>query len=232
MVVPDSTPALTAQAKGKGVAKEKEVDGEPESIRSKRAGGAGTSVDSTGLGLNGGGILISRPLSEQIPRTNTAPPAPARMTNEYPAWAMSDKIQAVRIPVDFKSGNVKIGDPIVDHEAAASMSPINHERARPIPVEPIATKRMSTGDHRMLPRQLAEDIQQFQVSDFARRYFSTHKTGLIFRRRVPVEQLMVWQKVRFSHLNSFAPVLILFMDSNPSHHPFSSSTARSTKMRS
>lgn len=50
-------------------------------------------------------------------------------------------------------------------------------------------------DHRMLPRPLADDILQFQVSDFAKRYFSTHKTGLIFRRRVPVEQLMVWQKV-------------------------------------
>lgn len=209
MAVADSTPALSAQAKGKGVSKEKEANGELESTRSKRTGGAGTSVDSTGLGLNGGGILISRPLSEQIPRmkSDTAPPAPARMTNEYPAWALPDNIQPIRLPVDFKGGNVKIGEPIIDSEAAASMSPINYERARPIPVEPMATKRLSTGDHKMLPRRLAEDIQQFQVSDFARRYFSTHKTGLIFRRRVPVEQLMVWQKVcRFQllYLNSFS----------------------------
>ena len=47
----------------------------------------------------------------------------------------------------------------------------------------------------MLPRGLVEDIQQFQVEDFAKRYFSTHRAGFLFRRRIPVEQLMTWQKV-------------------------------------
>jgi len=47
----------------------------------------------------------------------------------------------------------------------------------------------------MLPRGLVEDIQQFQVEDFAKRYFSTHRVGFLFRRRIPVEQLMTWQKV-------------------------------------
>lgn len=92
---------------------------------------------------------------------------------------------------------------------------------KPVMVEPttMLTKRVSTGycpplpsrickrfsfnlcpsivrDHRTLPRDLAEDIQQFGVSEFAKRYFSRHRTGLIFKRRVPVEELMVWQKVR------------------------------------
>jgi Rho GTPase-activating protein 39 len=62
------------------------------------------------------------------------------------------------------------------------------------------TKRLSTGEHRTLPKQLAEEIQKFQVADFAKRYFTTHRTGLIFRRKVPVEQLMSFQKV--SHANS------------------------------
>lgn len=61
----------------------------------------------------------------------------------------------------------------------------------------VHTKRLSTGEHRALPRNLAEEIQKFQVADFAKRYFTTHRTGLIFRRKVPVEQLMSWQKVRF-----------------------------------
>lgn len=47
----------------------------------------------------------------------------------------------------------------------------------------------------MLPKGLVDEIQQFQVADFAKRYFSKQRTGLLFRRRVPVEQLMTWQRV-------------------------------------
>ena len=48
----------------------------------------------------------------------------------------------------------------------------------------------------ILPEDLASDIQQFVESDFAKQYFATHRTGLIFRRKVPMEQMMTWQKVR------------------------------------
>lgn len=48
----------------------------------------------------------------------------------------------------------------------------------------------------LLPDDLASDIQQFSESQYARTYFSTHRTGFIFRRTVPVEQMMTWQKVR------------------------------------
>lgn len=48
----------------------------------------------------------------------------------------------------------------------------------------------------VLPDDLASDIQQFSESQFARLYFSIHRTGFIFRRTVPVEQMMTWQKVR------------------------------------
>ncbi|KAG9092421.1 hypothetical protein FRC06_000111 [Ceratobasidium sp. 370] len=141
---------------------------------------------------NGAGILNSmstRPLSQQT------------HTHDYPMR----ELQPPRFTSELSSRELKIGDPIPDPEAAAAMSPIKNDAARPIPVEPVInTKRLSTGDHRMLPRPLAEDILQFQVSDFARRYFSTHKTGLIFRRRVPVEQLMVWQKQPLA-----SPLLIL-----------------------
>ena len=47
----------------------------------------------------------------------------------------------------------------------------------------------------ILPDDLASDIQQFSQSEFAQQYFSTHRTGFIFRRRVPVTQMMSWQKV-------------------------------------
>jgi hypothetical protein len=47
----------------------------------------------------------------------------------------------------------------------------------------------------VLPQDLASDIQLFSESDYARQYFSTHRTGFIFRRKVPLAQMMAWQKV-------------------------------------
>ena len=38
------------------------------------------------------------------------------------------------------------------------------------------------------------DIRQFATSDFARQYFATHRTGLIFKRTVPMEEMMAWQR--------------------------------------
>ncbi|KAG8762647.1 hypothetical protein FRC11_008243 [Ceratobasidium sp. 423] len=179
---------------------------------------SGTSKDSETNGL--GPPPSTRPMSEQLvrpqepidevspsrvtfdtgPRPTTDTSVDTRQTVEYAVHSLSPDVKLPRM----SARDLKIGQPIPDPEAAAAMSPINRERTRPIPVDGMVTKRLSTGDHRTLPRQLAEDIQQFQVSDFARRYFSTHKTGLIFRRRVPVEQLMVWQKPPLT-----SPLLIL-----------------------
>ena len=61
----------------------------------------------------------------------------------------------------------------------------------------------------ILPQDLAMDIQQFSESEFAKRYFSTHRTGFIFRRKVPVAQLMTWQRVGFTHC-SICPLLTAF----------------------
>ena len=47
----------------------------------------------------------------------------------------------------------------------------------------------------MLPQDLASDILQFAESDFAQQYFLTHRSGFIFKRKVPVAQIMTWQKV-------------------------------------
>lgn len=46
-----------------------------------------------------------------------------------------------------------------------------------------------------MPEDLASDILQFAESEFAQQYFSTHRTGFIFKRKVPVAQIMTWQKV-------------------------------------
>ncbi|KAG8685589.1 hypothetical protein FRC09_014658, partial [Ceratobasidium sp. 395] len=194
--------------KGKGKAKDKASDDghetEPELAQAppipapnrNPAATAATRPTAVSFEITSGqtaaaaGILnLTRPLSHQV------------YSPDYPMR----ELHPPRFTTELSSRELKIGDPIPDPEAAAAMSPIKNDAARPIPVEPVInTKRLSTGDHRMLPRPLAEDILQFQVSDFARRYFSTHKTGLIFRRRVPVEQLMVWQKPPLT-----SPLLIL-----------------------
>lgn len=61
--------------------------------------------------------------------------------------------------------------------------------------------RIQYSTYPMLPEALAHDIQHFSQSDYAKQYFSTHRTGFIFRRKVPVAQLMTWQKVSFLHKN-------------------------------
>jgi len=53
-------------------------------------------------------------------------------------------------------------------------------------------------NHPILPADLVTDIQQFAESEYARQYFSTHRTGFLFKRRVPVTQMMTWQKVNHS----------------------------------
>ncbi|KIP02863.1 hypothetical protein PHLGIDRAFT_122081 [Phlebiopsis gigantea 11061_1 CR5-6] len=103
----------------------------------------------------------------------------------------------------------EISAPVLNVEATLNMTPVRMRNARrPIlvgaasPLEEelgaFADKRrrgsMHTGAYPVLPDDLASDILQFSESAFARQYFSTHRTGFIFRRRVPVEQMMAWQK--------------------------------------
>lgn len=65
----------------------------------------------------------------------------------------------------------------------------------------------------VLPDDLASDIQQFSESQFARQYFSTHRTGFIFRRKVPLAQMMAWQKVR-NELSLLSIPLTVFVRSH------------------
>ncbi|CAJ0749620.1 14572_t:CDS:2 [Entrophospora sp. SA101] len=56
------------------------------------------------------------------------------------------------------------------------------------------TRRLSTGREVMtLPPELQNEINKFSIDGFARKYFVTHKKG-IFRRRVPVEKMLLFQK--------------------------------------
>ncbi|KAH9027308.1 hypothetical protein EDB85DRAFT_2148575 [Lactarius pseudohatsudake] len=96
----------------------------------------------------------------------------------------------------------EIGRPVLNMNATLQLSPVRARAARtpifvdapPLPVPARTVKTLSTGAHPILPQDLASDIQQFVESDFAQQYFATHRTGFIFKRKVPVDQMMVWQR--------------------------------------
>ncbi|KAF7321491.1 Rho GTPase-activating protein 39 isoform 2 [Mycena kentingensis (nom. inval.)] len=122
------------------------------------------------------------------------PPSPRR---PIPATPTGMNGRSVSAPSIARKG---ISAPIPNQAATRNMSPVkNRVAGKPILVEPriksaptglAATLTVGTGAHPILPLDLASDIQQFSESEYARRYFSTHRTGFIFRRRVPVEQMM------------------------------------------
>ncbi|KAF8482505.1 hypothetical protein DFH94DRAFT_367952 [Russula ochroleuca] len=95
-----------------------------------------------------------------------------------------------------------IGRPVLNMDATLKLSPVKARAARsPILIDPSSltgsartVKTLSTGAHPILPQDLASDIQQFVESEFAQQYFATHKTGFIFKRKVPVGQMMTWQR--------------------------------------
>ncbi|KAG5351861.1 hypothetical protein C0989_004684 [Termitomyces sp. Mn162] len=102
-------------------------------------------------------------------------------------------------------GGKGISNPIPNHAATLQMSPVkNRANGQPIPIQPHIpplSKHLMSFDsysYPVLPADLVTDIKQFSESEFARQYFSTHRTGFIFRRKVPVTQMMTWQKAPLS----------------------------------
>ncbi|KZV97168.1 hypothetical protein EXIGLDRAFT_731444 [Exidia glandulosa HHB12029] len=89
---------------------------------------------------------------------------------------------------------VVIGAPVLDPEATKRMAVGRGTEAVVVPLRDRKEKEREDAERIGFPRELAEEIQQFAGSDFARQYFAKHSTGLIFKRRVPIEKMMVWQK--------------------------------------
>ena len=40
-----------------------------------------------------------------------------------------------------------------------------------------------------------KDIGQFKMEGFAKKYFNTHKRGILFKKKVPVAEIIVFTKV-------------------------------------
>lgn len=59
---------------------------------------------------------------------------------------------------------------------------------------PAAAAPADRRESKALPSHLMHDISQFSIEGFAKKYFSTHKKGLLFKKRVPMEQMLVHSK--------------------------------------
>ncbi|CAB4376882.1 unnamed protein product [Rhizophagus irregularis] len=95
-----------------------------------------------------------------------------------------------------KARKTGISNPVVNFDAATAMKPTGNlyqDLQRKKPAYKIHTRKLSTGEVITLPPELQEDISKFRIDGFARKYFTTHKKG-IFRRKVPVEKMLLFQK--------------------------------------
>lgn len=151
-----------------------------------------------------GGDSSQRSLNHSSSRTTLSSNAHANDSQSKTSLSSPSK----RSPITF--GGKQISAPIINHAATAEMSPVkNRATGKPIPVQPRMYAAggmiaLSNGTYPVLPQDLASDIQQFSESEFAKQYFSTHRIGFIFRRKIPVNQLMSWQKNPLT-----APLLVL-----------------------
>ncbi|KAJ3097429.1 hypothetical protein HDU97_004877 [Phlyctochytrium planicorne] len=95
-----------------------------------------------------------------------------------------------------------ISTPVNNPEAAASMNPlslINRSFSQPFTSKNQAASNANLASlpkvkqEYILPDDLKRHINQFRIDGFAKKYFAEHRKG-IFRRKVPVEKMLVFQK--------------------------------------
>ncbi|KAF7730954.1 hypothetical protein EC973_001000 [Apophysomyces ossiformis] len=102
--------------------------------------------------------------------------------------------------------SVAVSAPINNPEAAISMHPLHHQSGDEIIPPPAPAYQKPA-----LPAGLRQDINQFAIDGFAKKYFSTHKRGL-FRRRVPMTEMLQWTKVDDLQESLKQPLIMLNKD--------------------
>ncbi|KAH9830765.1 uncharacterized protein C8Q71DRAFT_716454 [Rhodofomes roseus] len=127
------------------------------------------------------------------------PPSPRR---PMPALPHAGGARSVSTPTPATIDGKVISTPIFNPDATRDMN--QAVNAGTVPAElyrkptHASAVSLNTGKYLVLPHELSSDIQQFAESHFARQYFSTHRVGFLFKRKVPVEQMMSWQKAPLS----------------------------------
>ncbi|KAI9297276.1 hypothetical protein K502DRAFT_301114 [Neoconidiobolus thromboides FSU 785] len=174
------------------------VDASPKSSTSNISGrsscqfklkGVQPAKESPNKLKNGSNLTIDLPKNEEIRPESMFSPAsqnelseikaetPTKNRNSYLETATKSSAIA---EIAKKRG---IGSPKLDLEAAKQMSPLI--------VKDDDKGSTHTSTPKSLPPGLKQDINQFQIDGFAKRFFSTHKKGL-FRKKVPLEKMLTW----------------------------------------
>ncbi|KAI8388521.1 uncharacterized protein BYT42DRAFT_237779 [Radiomyces spectabilis] len=89
-----------------------------------------------------------------------------------------------------RSAPLKSLVPIRTHAFHLSAHPLETLKPTKSPTSMYETSILNTP---ILPAGLRQDINQFAIDGFAKKYFATHKRGL-FRRRVPMNEMLQWTK--------------------------------------
>ncbi|KAJ1551379.1 hypothetical protein HK096_000378 [Nowakowskiella sp. JEL0078] len=84
-----------------------------------------------------------------------------------------------------------IGNPVNNPDMAENMNPLKSNKNNSS--FPKNQFNDSPYEVKTLPKDLQIHINQFQIDGFAKKYFAQHRRG-IFRRTVPVEKMLQWQK--------------------------------------
>ena len=129
-------------------------------------------------------ILAFRPIPGPPTDSPTLVKNPATNLEMEPSPKASSKAitksDENQIALKYVVGPMIISEPILNEEAAKALSPFAN------------TSQHQT--QRSLPDDLKTEISQFQMVGFAQKFFSTQRQG-IFRRIVPIEKMLIYQKV-------------------------------------
>jgi hypothetical protein len=100
-----------------------------------------------------------------------------------------------------------ISDPVQNPDAAAAMSPFNRTNLPQTHAMSLPASYLKFIRSKKLPDDLKNDICQFKIDGYAKKYFGVQRRG-IFRRKVPLKKVLVYQKDPISGpLLTMAPTL-------------------------
>ncbi|KAH8924223.1 hypothetical protein BT69DRAFT_98437 [Atractiella rhizophila] len=158
---------------------------------------------------------------EQIqPSRIPPPPLPRKSSTRFTRYSMLQNLTAINEESGLHSPPLR--DPSLPSSPALSSAerdPLHNLSIRDAIASPtseisswsqstsvVRSKRLSTGNHPIMSSDLQAAIAEFSIDGFAKRYFASRKRGL-FRREVPLEELMRFQKSPLS-----APLLVIRKD--------------------
>ncbi|KAI8384467.1 uncharacterized protein BYT42DRAFT_562625 [Radiomyces spectabilis] len=143
---------------------------------------------------------LSSKLPAPLRRPSIRPQADSsRLTNFAKSRAsIESAFSSLTRPYKFGAGgmmnrnSVAVSAPATNPETVTAVSPL--KKLPTVQHPPYIGPLAQTGDSKKsLPTSLQQDINQFAIDGFAKKYFATHKRGL-FRRRVPMNQMLQWTK--------------------------------------